>query len=102
MTEHLVAEFGRGCWHCEVGVPVERIESRRGVIALCLECVLLWFPGKTVEWWEARHRPFRDHVGEALKRSRKKEWLDHVKALAAQAKKEAAADSTTKRGGRDI
>ena len=78
----LDATEGHGCHHCEVGVPVERIESRRGkVIALCLECVLLWFPGKTVEWWEACHTPFLDHVDEALRRSREKEKRAHEQYL---------------------
>ncbi|MFH1486623.1 MAG: hypothetical protein ABIH46_11175 [Chloroflexota bacterium] len=83
MFRYLAAE-GRGCCHCEVGVPVERIESRRGtVLALCLECVRLWFPGKTVEWWEARHAPFLDHVDMALRRSREKEAARNMEALVA-------------------
>lgn len=83
-----LAAMGRGCHHCVVGVPVEHIESRRGkVLALCLECVLLWFPGRTVTWWEARHTVFLDHVDEALRRSREKETARHLKALVAAGKR---------------
>ena len=67
------AAEGHGCHHCPDGHPVEYIESRAGRIALCLECVLRWYPGKDAAWWEERHAPFRDHVDLALKRSFKKE-----------------------------
>ena len=60
------APLGRGCQHCEPGVPVEKVKSRAGFIHLCLECVLLWFPGRAVDWWEARHAPFVDHVRNAI------------------------------------
>ena len=73
----LKTAIGNGCAHCEVGRPIERIEVGRGrrklVIELCLECVMVWFPDKTVDWWEARHAHFQDHVEAALKRSRQKE-----------------------------
>jgi len=63
----IVAAEGYGCDHCEVGRPIERIKTRAGhVVKLCLECVRLWFPGRSVDWWEERHAPFRDHVGDAL------------------------------------
>jgi len=77
----LNAAIGRGCCHCEVGVPIEFIRYRGGTVALCLECVLKWFPGKTVDWWELRHAPFLDHIDEALKRSQEKEKADLMKAL---------------------
>lgn len=54
------ANFGKGCWHCETGRPIEYIDR----IALCLECVMLWFPGRSVEWWEARHTHYADHESE--------------------------------------
>ena len=57
------AAEGRGCDHCPVGRPIEYIKTRGGrVIKLCLECVLRWFPGRTVAWWEERHAPYSDHV----------------------------------------
>ena len=62
----LDAAFGRGCTHCEVGHPVEEIKSRAGHIHLCLECVLWWFPGKSVAWWEERHAPFADHLSDKI------------------------------------
>lgn len=74
------APDGRGCWFCEVGVPVEYVHSRAGNVALCLGCVMRWFPGRSVEWWEARHAPFRDHLGDRLKeaiRRQKQEALAH-------------------------
>ena len=37
---------GRGCDHCETGVPVESIKSRMSLVKLCLEYVMLWFPGR--------------------------------------------------------
>lgn len=85
----LDAAIGRGCTHCEVGYPVEKIQVGRGkrkvVINLCLECVMLWYPDKTVDWWEARHAPFRDHVGDALKRAAEKERKEIEAALLAAA-----------------
>ena len=63
----LTAPEGQGCWFCEHGRPVEHVESRAGNVALCLECVLRWFPGRSADWWEARHAPLRDHLGDRLK-----------------------------------
>lgn len=65
----LDATVGRGCDHCETGVPVEKIKSRLGVVELCLECVMLWFPGRTVAWWEGHHVPFSDHLDDAIART---------------------------------
>ncbi len=68
------AAMGRGCTHCERGKPIEQIEGRLGrQIMLCLECVLRWFPGRSVAWWEARHAHLSDHVEDALQRSFDKE-----------------------------
>lgn len=83
----LRAVVGKGCEHCEVGVPIEKIQLGRGkrkvVFELCLECVMLWFPDKTVEWWEARHAPFKDHPGDALKRAAEKERKENEAAMLA-------------------
>ena len=83
----LRAVVGKGCAHCEIGHPIEKIQLGRGksklVIELCLECVMLWFPDKTVDWWEARHAPFKDHVGDALKRAREKERKENEAAMLA-------------------
>ena len=76
----LEAAFGRGCQHCETGVPVEKIKSRAGFIRLCLECVLLWFPRKSVSWWEARHAPMADHLSDKIE---KMVCLEFQRALAA-------------------
>ncbi len=65
---------GMGCCHCEPGTPIDFIETRRGKkLALCLECILRWFPQWTVTQWEARHTQYLDHVAEALKRSLRKQ-----------------------------
>ena len=67
------APAGQGCWFCEVGRPVEHVESCAGNVALCLECVMRWFPGRSVDWWEARHAPLRDHLGDRLRAAFKRE-----------------------------
>lgn len=69
----LSAEEGCGCAHCLVGRPIEKVNSRYGLVELCLECVLLWFPGRSVAWWEERHAPYRDHLSDAVKRSEERE-----------------------------
>lgn len=73
-----MGDEGAGCHHCVPGVPIERIETRHGTVALCLECVLRWFPGKDVHWWEDRHAPFLDHVKERFKRERQRHqrWFE--------------------------
>ncbi len=71
---------GLGCNHCEVGRPIERIKSRAGLIKLCLECVLLWFPGRAAGWWEERHAPYSDHLGDSLDAAAEKECREAVKA----------------------
>lgn len=87
MSWFLDAAFGRGCTHCEPGVPVEKIQVGTGkravVINLCLECVMLWFPDKTADWWEARHAPFKDHVRAAMKRAAAKEREENRAAMIA-------------------
>lgn len=70
------AAVGNGCAHCERGKPVEQIEGRWGgrQINLCLECVLGWWPGKDVTWWEDRHNVFADHIVKAIKAAHKREF----------------------------
>lgn len=53
---------GNGCDHCIPGRPIEKVRSRGHIIKLCLECVLGWFPGYGVAWWEERHAPYADYV----------------------------------------
>ncbi|KKL24972.1 hypothetical protein LCGC14_2409970 [marine sediment metagenome] len=77
----LEAATGRGCQHCEPGVPVEKIKSRAGLIHICLECVRLWFPRKSVDWWEERHAPFADHASNAIKIANKKAYDQAVSAV---------------------
>ena len=59
-------EFGAGCFHCPDRVPITFVKSNGRRINLCLECTLKWFPHWTVEDFEARHAPYRDHLGEKL------------------------------------
>lgn len=81
----LDAKYGKGCGHCEVGVDIEEIETKDGVrVRLCVECVLLWFEGKDIAWWEANHAPFRDHVSDRIRAARKREleaWEKWIKAM---------------------
>ena len=73
MTTQVGAAIGQGCFHCEVGIPIEEVRSKAGRVKICLECCLLWFPGRSVAWWEARHAHLSDHVEDALQRSFDKE-----------------------------
>lgn len=61
-----IAKIGQGCSHCEVGIPITHITSPGRDLHLCLECTMLWFPGKDTEWWESRHAPYADHERAAL------------------------------------
>ena len=56
---------GRGCHHCQVGIPITYVASPAGVVKLCLECTKV-STGRDVLWFEERHSPCRDHVGDAL------------------------------------
>lgn len=68
--------MGKGCAHCEHGHPVEKLEGSWGdrQIKLCLECVLAWFPGKDVTWWEDHHAPMADHVADAITAAHEREY----------------------------
>ena len=78
------ARKGRGCAHCEEGHPIYRVRSPAGSFRLCLECVLLWFPGRGGDWFEEHHRHFADHLDEALKRAREREAERNLAALVQQ------------------
>ncbi len=58
------ARIGQGCNTCLDGVPITVVLTFHGGVThrhqLCLQCTLLWFPGKTVDWWEERHTPYED------------------------------------------
>lgn len=69
------------CDHCDDPHIVERVDSRAGRVRLCLSCSLLWFPGKSVAWWEARHTGFIDHVEARLKWAREREEARNIAAL---------------------
>ena len=77
------APQGRGCDHCEDGIPITFTKSRGRKISLCLECTMAWFPGRSVEWWESRHRPYRDHVKDRMAEAGRKEHERNAEALAA-------------------
>ena len=63
---------GRGCHHCEEGHPIGRFEQKSGLqVALCLDCLLAWFPGKDAAWFEEQHTPLQDHLYVAFKRGAK-------------------------------
>lgn len=75
------AEVGNGCHHCERGKPIDRFSSRAGAdFRLCLECVLDWWPGKDVIWWEERHNVFADHIAEAIKAAREREFNEMMRS----------------------
>lgn len=61
-----LAPDSRGCSHCELGTPMAYFQRRYGgVIRLCIDCLMQWFPGKTAEWLEERLSHFIDHVAYA-------------------------------------
>lgn len=47
---------------------------------MCLECVLGWWPGKEVAWWEERHNVFADHIAAAIKAAHDWEFDDLMKS----------------------
>ena len=36
--------------------------AQRGVVALCMRCLLDWFPGRSAAWLEERLDEFIDHI----------------------------------------
>lgn len=62
----ILAAYGLGCNHCEVGVPITFVSAPSGVVSLCLECTLFWFPQWSVSDWEERHSPYRNHLDDKL------------------------------------
>jgi len=52
---------GHGCDHCEMGKPITEVWSRAGTVRLCLECTMLWFPGRDGQWFEERHTSLSKH-----------------------------------------
>lgn len=81
-TERLVnAPQGRGCGHCEIGIPIDYTVHARAVVRLCLECVLIWFMGWTVTEWEAHHAPLTDHLGDRIEAAIEKEMRDGLREL---------------------
>ena len=63
----------RGYDRC-AGPIMTRIESKAGLVELCLECTLIWFPGKDAAWFEEIHALFRDHLLDRMKEAAKREW----------------------------
>ncbi len=64
---------GNGCRYCEPGHPITTVHSPAGVVKLCLECTMIWFPGRSIKWWEERHTPLKDHVEDLKQRAYDKE-----------------------------
>lgn len=60
---------GAGCAHCETGVAMAWFRTRDHVIALCMSCLLAWFPGWSAEKLEARLDYYMDHVGYKIARA---------------------------------
>ena len=54
---------GRGCSHCEDGEAMAWLQGRGSIIALCISCLLEWFPGRSVQWLEERLDYYSDHIG---------------------------------------
>lgn len=80
--ERLVnAPQGRGCSHCEIGIPIDYTKRGRTVVRLCLECVLIWFMGWTVNDWEVHHAPLADHLGDRIEAAIEKETRDGLREL---------------------
>ncbi len=75
------AAKGRGCSHCEFGIPIDYSERSRRIVKLCLECVLIWFAGWTVTDWEDNHAPLADHLGDRLEAAIKKQLKEGLKEL---------------------
>lgn len=63
----------RGCDRC-AGPIMTTVESKAGLVELCLACTLIWFPGKDAGWFEERHALFRDHLLDRMKEAAKREW----------------------------
>ena len=72
---------GNGCRYCEPGHPVTTIYSPVGNVKLCLECTMIWFPGRSIEWWESKHTPFLDHVEDAKRRAHEKQIKDGIEMV---------------------
>lgn len=53
---------GAGCAHCEAGVAMAWFRTRAHTIALCMGCLLEWFPGRSAEWLEGRLDHYMDHI----------------------------------------
>ena len=66
----LDARHGRGCSHCEGGTAMAWFAGRGTIIALCIICLVDWFPGRSVEWIEERLDHYSDHIGYKFARIR--------------------------------
>ena len=67
------------CDRCDQD-PIVFVYSPAGAIELCLEHVKPSIP--SVEWWEERHMPLADHLGDALERAIEAQKAAGPKALA--------------------
>ncbi len=70
----LDAREGRGCSHCEDGVPMAYFSFGRGIVRLCIGCLMEWFPGKTAGWLEERLDYYMDHLDYKLAMAQWKEY----------------------------
>jgi hypothetical protein len=81
MSWSVDAKEGRGCSHCEDGTPMSWFSSGRGTIALCMTCLLDWFPGRTAAWLEERLDYYIDHIDYGLAVAEAREENRHREAL---------------------
>ena len=57
------AKEGRGCSHCEDGTPMAYFQRvGGGIIRLCVDCLMQWFPSVSTDWIEERLGYFIDHI----------------------------------------
>ena len=77
----LDAREGRGCSHCERGVPMAWFGRGGHVVRLCMGCLLECFPGKSAAWLEERLDYYIDHVDYKLAVSQWKDGLAKEKPV---------------------
>ena len=90
VSEAPFGAIGNGCHHCERGIPIDYFKTKAGVLALCLGCVMAWFPNKDVAWWEAQHAPYRDHVQDRIDAVLARQHSENELAMAEEHRRQSA------------